>query len=89
MTSYCDVTEETFQHFYPQLIELLPINGIILLSELFLLVGLTEDKVKTKVTHKQTHFQDSVIKPSVTLTELYQLLTVTLQKQAKSNDKPT
>jgi len=89
-TSYVDATDEIFQHFYPQLIELFPIDDVILLSELFLLVGLSKDNVKSEDMHKQTHFQESVIKPSVTLTELYQLFIVTtIQKQIKDDDKPT
>ncbi|XP_065917427.1 leucine-rich repeat-containing protein 74B-like isoform X3 [Dysidea avara] len=87
--SYVDTTTEVFQHFYPQLTEFLPMNDIIFLSKLFL-ANLPEDHVKPGDIREQTHFQNSVIKPSVTFTELYQLFIVTtLQKQVKNDDKPT
>ena len=63
-------------------------NDVVFLSKLFL-ANLPEDHGKLESTHKQTHFQESVIKPSVTLTELYQLfIATTLQKQVKDDDKP-
>ena len=84
---YYNATDQVFQHFYPQLTELLPTNDVIVLSELFLLNGLIEDQMDTS---KQTHFQESVINQSVTLTELYHLFIVTtLQKQVKDDGKPT
>jgi len=64
-------------------------NDVIYLSKLFS-ADLPEDHVQLESTHKQTHFQESVIKPSVTLTELYQLFIVTtIQKQVKDDYKPT
>jgi len=64
-------------------------NDVVYLSKLFS-ANLPEDHVQLESTHKQTHFQESVIKPSVTLTELYQLFIVTIiQKQVKDDDKPT
>ena len=88
---YAGVTNgsEIFQHFYPQLIELLPVNDVVLLSTLFA-ANLPEDHLKSGDINKQAHFQKSVINQSVTLTELYQLFIVTtLQKQVKEDDKPT
>ena len=59
------------------------------MSKLFT-VNLPEDHIKSGNPTKQTHFQESVINQSVTLTELYQLFIVTtLQKQVKDDDKPT
>jgi len=88
-SSYVHTTSEIFQHFYPQLIDLLPMNDVVYLSKFFS-ANLPEDHVQLESTHKQTHFQESVIKPSVTLTELYQLFIVTtIQKQVKDDDKPT
>jgi len=61
-------------------------GDVILISKLFL-GNLPEDQIKN--TNKQTHFQESVIKPSVTLTELYQLFIVTtLQRQVNKPAHP-
>ena len=63
-------------------------DDVILLSKL-LRANLPDNEVKSVDTYKQPHFKDSIIKTSVTLTELYQLFIVTtLQKQVKNDDKP-
>ena len=64
-------TSEVFQHFYPQLVEMLPMDDVTFLSKLFsanLLPGNVKDQVKSMSTSadKATHLLDHVIQPSVT-----------------------
>ena len=59
-----------FHQFYPQLIEMLPMNDATFLSELFsarLLPGNVKDQVKSMSTqtNKAAHLLDQVIQPSV------------------------
>ena len=63
-------TSKVFQHFYPQLVEMLPMNDVTFLSKLFsvnLLPGNVKDQVKSMITQadKATHLLDHMIKPSV------------------------
>ena len=64
-------SKAVFQHFYPQLVEILPMDDVTFLSKLFsasLLPGNVNDQVKSMSTRadKATHFLDHVIKGSVT-----------------------
>ena len=64
-------TSEVFQHFYPQLVEMLPMDDVTFLSKLFsanLLPGNVKDQVKSMSTSadKATCLLDHVIRPSVT-----------------------
>ena len=63
-------TSEVFQHFYPQLVEMLPMGDVTFLSKLFsanLLPGNVKDQVKSMSTaDKETHLLDHVIQPLVT-----------------------
>ncbi|XP_065917333.1 NACHT, LRR and PYD domains-containing protein 12-like isoform X3 [Dysidea avara] len=59
-----------FQHFYPRLVEILPMNDVTFLSKLYsvkLLPGNMKDQVQACPTQadKATYFLDHVIKPSV------------------------
>jgi len=61
---------EVFQHFYSQLVNILPMNDVTFTAQLFstnLLPGNVKDQVKSLATpaDKATHFLDHVIKPSV------------------------
>ena len=63
-------TSKVFQHFYPQLVEMLPMNDVTFLSKLFsvnLLPGNVKDQVRSISTRadKVTHLLDYVIQPSV------------------------
>ena len=64
-------TSEVFQHFFPQLVNILPMNDVTFTAQLFsskLLPGNVKDQVKSQTTQadKATYFLDHVIKPSVT-----------------------
>ena len=60
-----------FRDFYPQLVEMLPMDDVTFLSKLYtvnLLPGNVKDQVQSMNTSadKAAHFLDHVIKPSVT-----------------------
>jgi len=61
-----------FRDFYPQLVEMLPMDDVTFLSKLYtvnLLPGNVKDQVQSMNTSadKAAHFLDHVIKPSVTI----------------------
>ncbi|XP_065888160.1 NACHT, LRR and PYD domains-containing protein 12-like isoform X2 [Dysidea avara] len=63
-------TSEVFQHFFPQLVNILPMNDVTFIAQLFsskLLPGNVKDQVRSQVTpaDKATFFLDHVIKPSL------------------------
>ncbi|XP_065918177.1 NACHT, LRR and PYD domains-containing protein 3-like isoform X2 [Dysidea avara] len=65
-------TIKVFRYFYPQLVEMLPMNDVTFLSNLFsvnLLPGNVNDQVKSMSTQadKATYLLDNVIRPSVTI----------------------
>ena len=64
-------TSEVFQHFFLQLVNILPMNDVTFTAQLFsskLLPGNVKDQVKSQATQvdKATYFLDHVIKPSLT-----------------------
>ena len=77
---HCDITtgkpgemstSEVFQHFFPQLVNILPMNDVTFTAQMFsskLLPGNVKDQVKSQATQadKATYFLDHVIKPSLT-----------------------
>jgi len=65
-------TSKVFQHFYSQLVDILPMDDARFLSKLFsvdLLPGNISDQVKSLNTRadKATHLLDHVIRPSVSI----------------------
>jgi len=64
-------TNKVFQHFFPQLVDILPMDDVTFTAQLFstnLLPGNVKEQVKSQATSadKATHFLDHVIKPSLT-----------------------
>ena len=63
-------TGKVFQHFFPQLVNILPMNDVTFTAQLFsskLLPGNVKDQVGSQATQadKATYFLDHVIKPSL------------------------
>lgn len=71
MNTIYPLTGEVFQHYYPQLLAILPMNDATFISKLYsvqLLPGNIKSQVESQPTQadKAVYFLDHVIKPSVT-----------------------